>query len=417
MDHIAFLLQHCRELIHEWQQDMQHKKAVEILNAYTGRKGHLGSRDRRFIRIIFWTAVRKYHSFEKCRKAYFTEIEKALFHAAAAFAVNNEEELGGRHGDEISETAAELGANMLCRKILSDIITDIPAYFIKQFRQYLDDKLLRDTLTALQKPSGLHIRVNTHRADREDVMRELEHAVPGRILKEALRLPGRPDLIKMPVYRRGKVEIQDEASQLIAYLCGAEEGMTVVDAAAGAGGKSLHLSAIMKNKGRIIASDVNPGRLNKLQRRAERSGSENIVIKNPDDLKKEFRGRADILLIDAPCSGSGTLRRSPDLLYRQSGKKLKNYRFLQRQILDEYAELLKIGGVMVYATCSLFYNENQEQTLGFIKRNPQFTMDNAVQYLNEKGFNIPSVQEPYLILLPQMFDSDGFFAARLIKSE
>lgn len=217
-------------------------------------------------------------------------------------------------------------------------------------------------IAALNRRAPVYLRVNTLRNDRDAAIAWLTDAgvecepVPG--LADALVLPAGKTLPK-PLLAEGRVEVQDAGSQMIAPLLDARPGERVIDSCAGAGGKTLHLAALMNNEGRIHAMDASARKLQELTRRARRARvkivrSTSLLEATPDD----FAGLADRLLIDAPCSGLGTLRRQPDLKWRLTQAKLEKLRVLQRQILHDHAVMLKPGGRLVYATCSILPSEN-----------------------------------------------------------
>jgi 16S rRNA (cytosine967-C5)-methyltransferase len=211
----------------------------------------------------------------------------------------------------------------------------------------------------------------------------------------------------------GKIEVQDEGSQLLGLLVGPTRHDTVVDFCAGAGGKTLHLGALMNSQGRLYAFDVSEKRLQKLKPRLKRSGLSNIHpqwIKSENDTHiKRLAGKIDRVLVDAPCSGLGTLRRNPDLKWRQSPQSILELTAKQAAILASAARLVKIGGRLVYATCSLLEAENEAIVRAFLEQYPDFSLLNAGELLQRHG--IPLVTGEFLKLNPADHQTDGFFAA------
>ncbi|MCK5519499.1 MAG: RsmB/NOP family class I SAM-dependent RNA methyltransferase [Candidatus Marinimicrobia bacterium] len=415
MDHNTFLLQHCKELIGLWQDNISKIPAHRVAREYFQKKRHLGSKDRRFISKIFWEDVRKTRLIENVGEKLEKDTDRAAFHTILTYIHLNKDQ-SQRPEDELLADIYDTLIDNLEKFALSDKIEDAyPEWFTKYLSSYLNPKEKEETLNYLSKESGLHLRINTHKCNKEKLLKEMPNLTVGTIAKGAFRHSGRIHLESEQAYRNGWIEVQDESSQLISHLANPKEDFIVVDAAAGGGGKSLHLSALMHNKGKILASDISLDKLAELRKRAKRSGCKNIQTLSIKDLFRNYTGKADLLLIDAPCSGSGTIRRQPDILHRQNFKNLKKFIFMQRSLLEDYEKLLKPGGILIYATCSLNPYENQKQIEGFLKKHSNYTLENAVETLNKQGMKIQEQLPPYLLILPQMFDSDGFFAARLRK--
>ncbi|QQS28073.1 MAG: RsmB/NOP family class I SAM-dependent RNA methyltransferase [Sphingobacteriales bacterium] len=257
-------------------------------------------------------------------------------------------------------------------------------------------------LAKLNQPAPLVIRVNTLKADKDKMMalcRELQintSLVEG--LPDALVIETNKQLVKTPAFQNGWFEVQDAASQLVAPFLNVQPGMLVVDACAGAGGKTLHLAALMKNNGQLMAYDTDPSKLVELKRRAFRNAAKIEVIpaKFPPDKNKSLLENTDRLLLDVPCSGLGTLRRKPDLKWKLTPVAVKSFEQTQQKILERYMPLLKKGGIAVYATCSILPSENEQQVAQFLKQYP-----NRYKLLENR--RISSGQ----------FGFDGFYMAKL----
>lgn len=272
---------------------------------------------------------------------------------------------------------------------------------------------------SLQQPASLNIRVNTVRANRNDVLTELSK--DGIDAKATLYSPVGIRLVKKlsiqnhDMFITGKIEIQDEGSQLLSYLLQPKRGEVVVDFCAGAGGKSLMIGAMMSSKGRIYAFDISKKRLNSMRPRINRAGLTNVFprwISNENDNRiKRLIGKVDRVIIDAPCSGLGTLRRNPDIKLRQSPESIEKAKLNQKLILSSSAKLLKHGGRLVYATCSFLPEENQEIVESFLDKHNQFTLLNCSELLMQQ--KIPLDTGKYLQLLPSVHNTDSFFAAAL----
>jgi 16S rRNA (cytosine967-C5)-methyltransferase len=276
---------------------------------------------------------------------------------------------------------------------------------------------------ALNQPAPLDLRVNAIKANRDDVMTQLL-AAP--ILCEAtpysplgLRVMKKPALQNLPLFKDGAIEVQDEGSQLLAYIVGAKRGEMVVDFCAGAGGKTLALGAGMRNTGRLYAFDVSEKRLAKLKPRVARSGLSNVhpvLIAHENDAKvKRLAGKIDRVLVDAPCSGLGTLRRNPDMKWRQTVETVAEMHVKQIGILTSAARLVKAGGRLVYGTCSFLNEENEDVVSEFLQANPDFSLVPMHTVLEEQ--KIPLEMGDYLKMLPQLHHTDGFFAAVLERKK
>jgi len=288
----------------------------------------------------------------------------------------------------------------------------------KLVAQYGEEETLQ-LAAVLNTPAPLDLRVNSLKSDREKVIAELAQAPikaePTPYAPLGLRVLRKPALQNLPLFKEGAIEVQDEGSQVLAQLLGARRGEMVVDFCAGAGGKTLAIGAIMRNTGRLYAFDVSEKRLAKLKPRVARSGLSNVhpvVIAHERDAKvKRLAGKIDRVLVDAPCSGMGTLRRNPDVKWRQHESGIAEMTEKQAAILDSAARLVKFGGRLVYATCSLLDEENDAIVQGFLAAHPDFTLLPMQQVLAEQ--RIPLEMGDTLKMLPHKHGTDGFFAAVL----
>lgn len=276
-----------------------------------------------------------------------------------------------------------------------------------------------DSMTA---PAPLDLRVNTVKAKRDEARAALHaagiEAEPMPFSPLGLRVHGKPALQKTEPFTRGDVEVQDEGSQLLALLVDAKRGEMVVDFCAGAGGKTLALGAAMRNTGRLYAFDTSGHRLAALKPRLARSGLSNVypiqIAHERDDRIKRLAGKIDRVLVDAPCSGLGTLRRNPDLKWRQSPQGIEEMRAKQLAILGSAARLVKPGGRLVYSTCSLLEDENEAIAAAFEAGHAtDFTPLDAAEALAKAQVQRAGelVRGPYLRLWPHRHGTDGFFAA------
>lgn len=292
---------------------------------------------------------------------------------------------------------------------------------ILEERGILEDEILA-LGRAMQQSAPLDLRVNTLKAKRDAVIEALKaddiDAQPTPYSPFGLRLSTKPALQRLPLFLEGKIEVQDEGSQLLGLLVEPSRHAMVVDFCAGAGGKTLLLGALMHSTGRLYALDISEKRLNNLKIRLKRSGLSNIHplhIQHENDSRiLRLAGKIDCVLVDAPCSGLGTLRRNPDLRFRQTQQSVEELRVKQASILQSAARLVKKGGRLVYATCSILPQENQDIVTEFLQKNPQFSLQNAEEILKKQRVSISLPSAPYLQLMPHTHQTDGFFAAVLM---
>lgn len=274
---------------------------------------------------------------------------------------------------------------------------------------------------ALNEPATLDLRVNALKAKRTAVLQQLAQAgleaEPTPWAPTGIRVQGKPSLSKLPAFNDGSIEVQDEGSQLLALLLDAKRNEMAVDFCAGAGGKTLAVGVAMRNTGRLYALDTSANRLEALQPRLQRSGLTNVhpmvIAHEKDERLNRMIGKMDRVLVDAPCSGLGTLRRSPDLKWRQSAKGVADMAALQASILASAARLVKPGGRLVYATCSLLPDENEAVADAFTQSNPSFVPLPVEELLTRAGVKNAQAltRGGYFRLWPHLHGTDGFFAA------
>lgn len=291
---------------------------------------------------------------------------------------------------------------------------------------WLDERLsaLPDSdalIEALNQPAPLDIRVNPLKTTRDDVLASFANGPAARYQPVAMpyspwgiRFQGRPSVARWPAFEKGEIEVQDEGSQILVSLMAPKRGEMVIDFCAGAGGKTLLLGALMRSTGRLYAFDVSQARLARAKPRFARSGLSNIVPvaiePSTDQRVKRLKGKAQRVLVDAPCSGLGTLRRNPDLKWRQHPESIMEFQRLQQSILQEASTCVAPGGRLVYATCSLLPEENQYQVDAFLRANPEFELLDAAAIAADRCPGL-ELEGPYLQLRPDRHGTDGFFAA------
>ena len=248
-------------------------------------------------------------------------------------------------------------------------------------------------IKSLNNEAEVVLRANTLKGDIDTIQKQLmEDGIETTInskFQNALILNKRMNVFGSQSFKQGLFEVQDAGSQLIAPFLRAEPGMRVVDACAGAGGKTLHLSALMQNKGRVVAMDTEGWKLDELKKRAKRAGANNIeakVIENSKTIKR-LTSSADRLLLDVPCSGLGVLKRNPDAKWKLSPDYISKIKTIQQQILSEYATMVKTGGMLVYSTCSILPSENEEQVKRFLNSNTSFELIDENHCWPSDGFD------------------------------
>lgn len=274
-------------------------------------------------------------------------------------------------------------------------------------------------LHALNEQAPTDLRVNTLKTTRENLMDSLSKegfdTVPTALSPIGLRLARRGPVFTSPLFKAGHFEVQDEGSQAVALLADAQPGMRVIDFCAGAGGKTLAMAATMQNKGRILAWDTSEKRLGQMAPRLRRAGVDNVqahvIASEQDAFIKRHKATADRVLVDAPCSGSGTWRRNPDLKWRFSRTDLDEVLAVQKAIVLSAARLVKPGGRLIYATCSIFKDENEKQVDELLRNVNNFRVVCAKKIWDKNFVNDTSDGVSYLSLTPHQDGVDGFFAA------
>ena len=307
---------------------------------------------------------------------------------------------------------------------------DYPEWLDPYFARAFGDERAEEA-AALARRAPLDLRVNTLKADRDAVAADLAHlkAAPTRWSPVGVRIvlgadAKSPAVHAEPAFLKGQIEVQDEGSQIAALLAGARPGEQVVDLCAGAGGKTLALAAAMERKGQIYATDTDKRRLAPIHERLERAGAKNVQVRTPrgeEDVLADMAGRADLVLIDAPCTGTGTWRRNPDAKWRMRPGALEIRLREQAEVLDRAAALVKPGGRIAYVTCSVLAEENGDQLRAFLARHPGFALvppPEVATPLGERAFMFRRAvlaTGEGLQMTPRRTDTDGFFVAALVR--
>ena len=363
--------------------------ADTLIQRYFQTRRYAGSKDRRAVRELVYRAIR-------------AAAERPASGRAAIIALASDEpELGALfdgspHGPApIAEGEAGSGAGD----------SAAPAWLAPRF----DPLVSAGEWAALLERAPLDLRVNRLKGDREQALAALPEAAPTPLSPLGLRLPEGFRVEAEPAWSSGLVEIQDEGSQLLALACAAQPGMVVVDLCAGAGGKTLALGAEMAGEGRLIASDIDRPRLGRMQARLDRAGLRNVEPRLLDPKRErealqDLAGKADLVLVDAPCSGTGTWRRNPELRWRLSPERLDRFLRSQAYLLDLAAGVVRPGWQLGFAVCSLLAEEGRDQAAAFSSRSSWVADDPGIA-----GGRMAGIGK---ILTPGRDGTDGFFVAR-----
>jgi 16S rRNA (cytosine967-C5)-methyltransferase len=394
--------------------------ADNTLSRYFRDHPRLGSRERGVIAEAVYGLLRNklvYTSFAESGQGPSMRRLALLGLADAAGA----DALGGLSPEETDwlDRVMQIDRNMLPAALRANL----PQWLYDRLRERFGEEQAQTLAHTLNTPAPLDLRVNSIKASREQVIAELAEAPilaePTPYAPLALRVRKKPALQNLPLFKSGAIEVQDEGSQILAQILGARRGEMVVDFCAGAGGKTLALGAIMRNTGRLYAFDISEKRLAKLKPRMARSGLSNVhpvVIAHENDAKvKRLAGKIDRVLVDAPCSGLGTLRRNPDVKWRLKPESITELNAKQISILEGAARLVKAGGRLVYATCSIMEEENESIVRQFLEKNTSFYLVPMQQVLEEQ--KIPLEMGEFLKLVPHLHHTDGFFAAVLERNK
>jgi len=395
--------------------------ADSVVSRFFREHREFGPRERATLAETVYTVLRKKQLFDHLSPSGTGPKERRMailgFHGPRDFlksALNDTEKRWLDNCDAVSE------ADLLERHR-----HNLPEWLVAPLKAQLGDGFW-PLVESLQQPAPLDLRVNMLNDKRADVQKELKLAgIPAQATPFSpwgLRIDGKPAINKLDAFARGAVEVQDEGSQLLALLLDAKRGEMVVDFCAGAGGKTLAIGASMRNTGRLYAFDTSAHRLDALKPRLARSKLSNVhpaaIAHERDERIKRLAGKIDRVLVDAPCSGLGTLRRNPDLKWRQSAKSVAELTVKQAAILQSAARLVKPGGRLVYATCSVLPEENEAIAEAFSVANPDFVPMEAGELLaNLKVEGAPDLcaggehGARYLRLWPHRHATDGFFAA------
>ncbi|HET7596302.1 MAG TPA: RsmB/NOP family class I SAM-dependent RNA methyltransferase [Burkholderiales bacterium] len=396
------------------------RPADAVLHRFFGERRGLGSHDRAFVAETVFGVLRHKRLLDRLAPNASLRLT-VLAYLARPGGASVRELAPLLRGDE----AAVLGRvkSVPIDDLPLGIRAELPDWVIERLQARLSDAEVLELGRALQQPAPLDLRVNPLRASRDQLLRDLAAsgiaAQPTPYSPLGMRLREKPAINRHPRFLDGSIEVQDEGSQILGYLVAPRRGELVVDFCAGAGGKALMLGALMHSQGRVYAFDVSARRLARLNPRLKRSGLSNlhpaVIVSENDTRVKRLAGRIDRVLVDAPCSGLGTLRRNPDLKWRQSPESVAELTRKQAAILGAAAKLVKPGGRLVYATCSLLCEENEAIVQAFLAERTDFQLLDCAALLRAQ--RIPLDTGEHLALLTHRHGTDGFFAAAMARNE
>ena len=421
----SFLLEHTTRALAQLLPQLQRGglPADRVLSDFFKANPKIGQSERAIVAEAAFGVLREKSALEKRAGSAFPKDMLVAWLSARGLSQRQLEYCELRESDwEVFRRAKGFDT----RQITAAERLNLPEWLYQRLLAQFGDDVTEKLAVALNQSAPLDLRVNTLKMDREAALAALAQVgIKGAVTPLSplgIRLEEKPALQRVKLFADGAIEVQDEGSQLLALLLAPKRGEMVVDFCAGAGGKTLALGAMMRNAGRLYAFDTSEKRLARFTPRFKRSGLSNVHpqrIANENDLKiKRLAGKMDRVLVDAPCTGLGTLRRNPDLKWRQSETDVTELAAKQAAILKAAARLLKPGGRLVYATCRLLDEENTQVVDAFLAAHADFAPVNATEVLEKQGVaRLFGQSGDYLKLLPQAHATDGFFAAALEKKK
>lgn len=377
---------------------VEKKYADKVIEKTLKQNSKWGARDRKFIAETTYDIVRWYRFFRSVANAkgddFWTLL--AVWCAAHDVQLPDWKEFSAINYRALQE---KVNQNHPVRKIHESIPDWLDELGEKELGKKWDEQL-----SALNIEARVVLRVNTLKTSVQELQQKLEDqevfTLIDKDFPDALILEERQNVFQLPEFKEGLFEVQDAGSQAISHFTKAKPGMRIIDACAGGGGKTLHLAALIQNKGRIISMDTEEWKLEELKKRARRGGVSTVETRVIDSSKviKRLEKSADLLLLDVPCSGIGVLRRNPDAKWKLSPEFVESVKTAQRDILSSYSGMVKPGGTLVYATCSILHSENEDQVKKFLETNPPFELNEEKRIWPSEGF-------------------DGFYMARLTRKD
>jgi len=368
----------------------KNKYADKVIERLLKSHRQWGSQDRAVVSEIFYNIIR----WKKRLEYYMGEGVKPnniykLIIAYLLWSKTNYKRFEEFEGIKIADITTKLRKGTIPTKAIEH---SIPEWLVETLERELGEKWEKE-MHALNEKAPTVLRANSLRTTPKELISDLAHenvvSYPIKNYPDAVQLEEKKNVFLTTAFKEGLFEVQDASSQKIGYFLDVKEGQRVVDACAGAGGKTLHIAALMKNKGQIIALDIFEWKLAELKRRAKRAGAHNIETRVISDTKviKRLHDKVDRLLIDAPCSGLGVLKRNPDSKWKIDQDFIDRIKTEQQHIMQDYSKMLKVGGKMVYATCSILPSENNKQVEEFIKNNPNYKMIKDEKVMPSEGYD------------------------------
>jgi 16S rRNA (cytosine967-C5)-methyltransferase len=395
------------------------RPADQLLHAFFRQHPALGQQDRAFVADGVFAYLRRRRSLEEL--AQTTRASRLALAVVVRELGIGLRELAGALTEADAGWLRTFKAS-LATPLAPAVAADLPDWLWARLGDTYGETEREALARAWLSPAPLDLRVNPLKTDRDAARAALAASgiasLPTPYSPLGLRVAGRPSLARHPLFTAGALEVQDESSQLVGFLVAPKRADMVVDFCAGAGGKTLLLGALMRSQGRLYAFDTHDRRLANLRPRLARSGLSNVhpqLIAHERDARiKRLAGKIDRVLVDAPCTGFGTLRRNPDLKWREPESAVAELAAKQRAILAAASTLVKVGGRLVYATCSVLTDENEAIVAAFRAEHPQFTPVDADAELARVGIALDT--GPTLKLFPHRHGCDGFFAAVLTRT-
>jgi 16S rRNA (cytosine967-C5)-methyltransferase len=438
---ISSLIGHTQELL---GIVLNSKKPADVLiDTFFRAHKYLGSNDRKFIAEATYGTLRHLRKCELMVTSTVAELDEILFEEdKILFLIVAYLSLQGKIHDITSEKVSlKLKSTRLAEK-MAHIIQEFskpvmvsketaikrigveysfPDWMVQKLIDQYSENEVEKICASLNEQAPITLRVNTLKATVEQCQEELNkqgiETTKTLISPFGLNLAKRINVFSLSVFRDGWFEVQDEGSQLLPFIIDPKPNAKLLDVCAGAGGKTLEFAALMKNHGEIFATDINSYRLEELRRRTKRAGAQNVRVQEIqaiEDLAEQYSNFFDIVFVDAPCSGLGTIRRNPGMKWMVTEQTVKEVSDKQRSILQSSSPLVKLGGRIVYATCTLLKQENEGIVEEFLVQHPEFKLIGANRLL-EKWNNGLITTGLYFKLLPHINGTDGFFCAVLEK--
>ena len=423
----AAQIQAAIELLEEIESER--RPADRMLSAYYRSRRYIGSKDKTAISETVYDVMRQKGSLSwLCNESNLSDTPRSwvILNLLSKQVDIDELFIGDDYSPEVlseEEAAAQVHASRLLQTNAIQTAPEaarlnLPEWLVPLMQKSLGEGFVDEMLT-MQKRAELCIRTNTLKSDRQNLQAVLQsdniETTPTQHSPGGLMIHQKVSFNHVPAFKEGLFEVQDQGSQLIALVAGVKPGDKVVDFCAGAGGKTLALAAQMENKGVIHACDVHTKRLENLAKRKKRAGVHNIqthvLSSERDKWVKRQSGKMDVVLIDAPCTGTGTWRRSPDARWNLEIENLESLQTLQANILESASRLVKPGGKLIYATCSLLQEENEMQIVNFLSNHNEFESGTLAGKDYLQGLNIR--QDHQLSTSPTQTGMDGFFMAVL----